>query len=193
MLGVTVHSTGIDELLDALDAEAQRLPREVQIAINATAKKARSFISREIREELAVKAKDVNGVLKISKRATKTDLTAKVKLNHQKRFSLKTFGARHTRAGVSYKVRKSEGRRTIKDAFMGPRPGATAVRLRGHAYKRLGRKRYPIVFLKGGSPWGAYVTRNIDLQVLGITDKELRKQIDRRIRLARLRASGVVK
>ena len=178
---ITVDTRGIRELERALGDAKKRLPKEVAIAINRTAKWTTTQISRQVRDELNVKVRDVKKALSQRGKANASKLSTVVQLDKEKRLSLKYFGARQTRRGVTAKVGKKRRRTLIPDGFMGPRPGAVAVRLGGHAYKRTGRGRTPIVKLHGASPWGAYVKNNMRPETVKESSRELQKQIQRRI------------
>lgn len=189
---ITLDVEGIDELTKALGGAAKRLPRELTIAVNATAKKVATNMSKQVRGELVVKAADLKKVLRVKSRANKGNITAVVQLDEKRRLTLKSFGARQIRSGVSYKISKSSGRKTVPGGFMGPRPGVKAAKLRGHAFKRTGSARYPIVLLHGVSPWGVYTRRGMLPQTIQDGVRELNKQIARRIRFNVLKRERLI-
>ena len=129
-------------------------------------------------------------MLRISQKANKNRPVAKIELKKEDRLSLKRFSPRQTRAGVSYRTSPKRGRKTAPGAFMGPRPGLVAARLRGHVFKRVGKNRQPITRLDGASPWGAYLVNRLDLPTVKETRTELTNQVRRRIRFRRLKAAG---
>ena len=183
---------GVDELARALDNAARDLPRESSIAINGTRTQVVKGMSKQIREELAVKAKDLKTTLKARKRATKSSLNASVQLDHSSRLSLRAFGSRQTRKGVSYLTHKGRGRQIVPGGFMGPKPGVKAPRLGGHAYKRQGTARKPIVRLHGASAWGSYTKNNMQPRTVREGEHALEKQIERRIRFNVLKKQGLI-
>ena len=75
---------------------------------------------------------------------------------------------------------------------MGPKPGAVKTSWRGNAFKRVGSGRLPIIQIKGVSAFGAYVKNNLAGPQVEAVNAELTKQIERRINLNVLRASGLV-
>lgn len=190
---ITLDVAGVKELEKALGDDAKSLPRHLSAAINASATKVRSNVSKQVREELAAPAKDIAKVLKVKSRAKASSLGATVQLDEEKRLSLKSFGARQTRAGVTYKTSPKEGRKRVDGAFMGPRPGVIAQKLNGHAYKRRGQSRKPIVKLMGASPWGAYVVHKMERKTVKDGQAELEKQVKRRIQFVELKRAGVIK
>lgn len=193
MMTINVDARQIKRLRAAVRKAGKSIPREVAAAFNDTARKAKGDISREIRKELASPAAAVNKLISITRRANANSLTAAVQLKKTKRIPLRDFGARQTRAGVSYKISKNKGRRVARGAFQGPKPGVMKASWKGNVFKRVGAARLPIVKLMGPSPWGVFVENNLTpLQVKAI-EAELRKQIERRIKLNTLRANGLVK
>lgn len=189
---IDLNVTGINKLKQAIEGTRRNLPGELRIAINATAKKVSSEVSKEIRKELALKAKDVKRHIVVKRKATKTRLSAMVQLSESRRPTLKSYGARQTWAGVSYKISKKTGRRVVKGGFMGPRPGVLAPRLRGHAFTRKGANRYPLQILRGPSPWAAFAKNRMIIPVSNVGEKELEKQITRRIRFNLLNKQGLI-
>lgn len=189
---IDLQIQGVKELELALEGTSKKLPRELTIAVNSTARKVRTGMSKQIRGELVVKSADLNKILNLASKAKPTSIVAKVLLFGTKRLSLKAFKPRQTRKGVSYKVSKSKGRKVAPSAFMGPRPGAIAIRLRGHAYKRMGRARYPIARLHGPSPGGVYALQKMRPKTIVDGVSELNKQIERRIRFNLLKKQGLI-
>lgn len=178
---------GVQELKKVLGEQADRLPRELATAVNATAKATKRQMAKEVTQELAVPQKVVVATLKETRKATKAELKAAVRINKTGRISLKEFGARQNKKGVSYKISKSQGRKFVPGAFQGPKPGAISAKWRGHAFKRVGKSRLPIVKLKGPSPFGVFVKRGATPKVVDFADAELEKQVKRRVRAVMVR------
>jgi hypothetical protein len=189
---IDLEVIGIKGLEQALKGTSKQLPRELMIAVNATAKKVRTGMGRQVREELTVKAKDLKPILKVRKKANRSQISALVRLDKTKRLSLKAFGVRQTRAGVSFKISKRTGRKTVRGGFMGPKPGRPAARLGGHAYIRRGPARYPIVRMHGASPGGAYEKQNMRPRTINDGATELAKQVQRRVRFNTLKKQGLI-
>lgn len=186
MLTVTVDSNQMRALKAALEGTKKKLPKELANAINKTATKTRTNVGRKVRAELAISVKDMKRFLRVRGRANPRRLGASVELDHQKRPGIGgptgRFKPKQTARGTSFKVGKKQRRQTIKGAFMGPRPGVLAPKLYGGVFKRTGPRRTPIVKLHGASPWAAYVQNNLDPIIRRETRRELRRQIDSRIR-----------
>lgn len=185
MLTIDLDQRQIAKLSEALDGNAKRLPREIKTAINATSRKTKTQISKDIRKELAAKAAAVNATLSISRKATDSSLGAAVRLKQTARIPLRDFGARQTKQGVSYKTSKKGGRKTVTGGFIIDSIGK-------HAFKRQGKSRLPIQKLKGPSPWGVFVKQNMRPETVREANAELRKQIDRRIRFITLKKQGAI-
>lgn len=185
-MNITVDKRQLAALQTALEGTKKKLPRELANAINKTASKTKTTVSKEIRKELAVSAKDVNRFLKIKGRAVPNKLSSAVNLDHTKRPGIggptDRFKPKQTRRGTSFKISKKQGRKMIPEAFMGPRPGKKAPKLHGGVFKRRGRRRNPIQKMHGASPWAAYLKNNMDPVIKNITGIELHKQVDSRIR-----------
>lgn len=189
---ISMKVEGIDALEAELEGDRKRLPRELSVAVNATSRKVVTNMSRQIRDEITAKSKEVKKVLKVNKKSNKNTLSSNVRLSHEKRLSLKAFNPRQTRKGISYKISKREGRKMVPGGFMGPRPGSKAPRLGGHAFKRVGKNRTPIVKLHAVSPWAVYQKNHMRPATVRDAEAELRKQIERRIRFLRLKKQGAI-
>ena len=192
MIDIGVDQREIRELEKALIGTSRKLPRELNTIVNNTARKTKTAMSREVRKELAAPAKVVNKHLRIKTKATPTNLTAVVELKESSRIALKHFKARQVGAGVSFKTSKTAGRKTIPGAFMGPRPGAISVKLRGHVFQRIGKGRLPIRKLHGPSPWGVFVVQGLRAKIKSDANAELIKQTRRRVNFLVLKANGKI-
>jgi hypothetical protein len=183
----------IKKLRELLNNNATKIKRELATAINATAKMGQREVSKVVREELAVPKKTVDKTISISRKANAGQLGATVSLSKTRRISLREFGPKQNQRGVSFKISKTRGRQFVAGAFQGPKPGAMKISWRGNAFVRAGKSRLPILKLKGPSPWGVMVKKKLEKPTGAAIQAELRKQIDRRIRLLMLRASGQVR
>jgi len=192
MIAIGIEPRKLKELRKAVDRAGKKFPVELAAAINATAKKTRSQINQKVRTELVVKSADLNKLIKTGTKATSATLVAKVTLEKTARLPLRAFSPRQTRAGVTYKISKREGRKLAAGAFQGPKPGVMKVSWRGNVFKRVGKERLPIVKLMGASPWGVFTKQKMTPEQERDIKSELVKQMDRRIKLNILRAEGLV-
>ena len=185
MIVMEIDPSQIKRLKAALGENANKLQSDIAVAINATGRKTRTLISKKVREELAVTAKGVNKSISLGTRANKARLRTSVTLKKTARISLKEFGARQTKKGTSYRISKRTGRKTVRSAFVSNRLG-------GHVYKRTGPNRLPITRLHGPSPWGVFKIQSLRLPTVKESRRELAKQLERRIRFRKLKASGAI-
>ena len=182
MIGIEINSKQLEQLRAAVGRAGKVMGREIAAAINATAKKTRLEIGRSVRETVAIKKKESEEPLKIVTKANAGSLSSTVQLRKTRRLPLKSFSARKDKKGVSYKISKQGGRKRLNGAF----------EWRTHFFIRAGKSRLPIIHLKGVSAWGAFEKNNMTPAQIKATTAELAKQIDRRIKLNVLRASGLV-
>lgn len=192
MITIDIDKNQIRQLKKAIDGVKTSITRELRVAVNAAARKTKTIVSRNVRSELAVTAREVNKLITVTVRSTGNYPTATIRLRKSQRLSLKGFSPRQTKKGTSYRISKTEGRKTVAGAFRGPRPGVIAQRLGGHVYKRLGKSRKPIVKMHGPSPWGTFKVKNMKLPTEQESRSELRKQIERRIRFRTLKKAGKI-
>lgn len=189
---ISIDADQIQRLKNMLKGSKPKVAQQLSIAINDTQKKITVKASRAITEELAVKASVVKQKIK-GKRATKGDLSAKVTVKASNRLSLREFGAKQNKRGVTYKISKTKGRKLIAGAFQGPKPGVVKISWRGNVFKREGKPRLPIVKRSGPSPWGVYVKSGKDPGIRKEARQILREQIERRIKFLKLKESGEIK
>ncbi len=176
-LSITLSSAQLTAMRDKLKSAPKKVLAAVAGAINDTAKHEKTFISSLIREEVNIKKKDVDQYIKVQ-RATPTakGLAAQVTLNKTARIPLKYFGATQTKKGVTYRIGKSGGRTRIPDAF-----GINIPRLGGNVFRRVGKKRLPIVKLLGPSAWGVFTKHGMDKKLPPDADKYLSDRLKYRL------------
>ena len=191
-MNVIVKQGSVASLKAALKDTTRKLQAELRIAVNATANKSKSIINKEIRSELATTAKAVNSTIRVKSKAQGDSITATVEVKKTARISLREFGARQNKSGTSYRISKTQGRKTIPGAFQGPKPGVMKASWRGHVFKRVGQARLPIVKLQGPSPWGVMTTGKKLGPAKDQTQAELEKQIERRVRFITLKKTGAI-
>jgi hypothetical protein len=107
-----------------------KLPQIVSRAINRTIQPAKTEIQKGIREEINIKAADAKEQITVTK-ATYEKWIATIGLSHSL-IPILDFGAHETKTGVTFKVYKKGGSKTIKHAFItGMRSGHKGVFRRG--------------------------------------------------------------
>jgi hypothetical protein len=93
-----------------------KLPKIVSRAINRTIQPAKTEISQGIRQEINLKAADIKDNITMTK-ATYEKWIATIGLSHSL-IPILDFGAKETKTGISFKVYKKGGSKTIKHAFI---------------------------------------------------------------------------
>lgn len=143
-------------------------------AVSRTATQGRTQISKEIRQRVAIKAKDLKPSLEVKRQKG----SAKITIRELERLSLRHFSPKQNAKGVSYKINKTGSRTHVKGAFQGPRPGVMKASWRGNVFRRQGDARLPIVKLQGVSAWGTFVANDL----YNPTRRDLQKKFKSRLK-----------
>jgi len=144
-LSLEVEGRGFDALKNLISDSPKKLAKQTAIAANRTAKAHTKEISRSVRDEVSMKNKVVLRAVKVTKKASGVESQgAEITVQKKKRESLKEFGARQTKKGVSYRISKKGKRGFVPGAFI-------ASSIGGHAFKRKTKARLPIKKLFGVS------------------------------------------
>ena len=176
MLTIAIDKRQIAELNKAIEGTSKKLQTELKISVRAATKKTQSLMVKEITKRVKVTQKYVKRLTYVRVRATGNFPQGEVVLRKSQRMPLKAFkGTRATRKGVSYQIDKQSGRKNIPSAFDVPTLG-------GHFFKRMSRRRMPIVALHGPSPWGVFKVNNLELPTEKEAMKALHDQIAKRIK-----------
>lgn len=191
MIALTLDTGQLLQLRRSVAAVNKSLPRELSTVINKVGKRTEKSISKEIRKELTVTAGSLKKSIKTRRKASATTPSAVVGIDHEYRPGLQNFKSRQTKTGVSYKISKSGGRNSIPGAFMGPRPGVLAPKLYGGVFIRVGEDRSPIKKLRGVSPYGVYKKNDLKKEEVERIEKDLQKEMERRIQFNLARANGL--
>jgi len=192
MIAIEIDKGQVKRLVEATHKAGKGFKKEIAAAINQVSKKTRLDMGRGVREVVNLKKAESEKPISIRLAATPDNLQANVSLKKTPRLGLRHFGAKQNKKGVTYKIGK-KSRSLAVGAFQGSRPGVMKTSWRGNAFRRVGKGRLPIIQIKGVSAYGAYVKNNLaGPQAVAVTE-ELTKQIERRINLNVLRASGLVK
>lgn len=92
------------------------LPKILSRALNRTIKPAKTEVSKGLRKEINIKAAEVKKGTKVNKASTARLITSII-LSHKK-IPIVKFGAKQTKKGVTFKVYKKKGRKTMEGAFL---------------------------------------------------------------------------
>jgi hypothetical protein len=162
MVAISIDARQLDNLSAALAHIKGGADTAIMRAINDSSRHTNTQLIKKIREKVAFKkVSDVKKFTKV-KLAKKTALKGAVILNESARISLRYFGARQTKKGVSYRIAKDGKRPMIRGAFQGPKPGVMKASWKGNVFRRVGKARLPIIKLQGPSPWGVTVKAELD-------------------------------
>ncbi len=192
MIGIEIDAKQIKRLGDAVAASGKKLRKELAAAVNQTIKDGELKIARDIGSEITMKIGDIKKTIRSPRKATAINPEGVVALGWRKREGLQYFKAKQTKLGVTYKISKKAGRSVVRGAFMGPSPGVLSPKLYGGVFKRIGKSRLPIAKLRAVSAAGAFLKNKHEDALPGYLREKLTHQIERRINLNVLRASGLV-
>ena len=190
MIEPSIPKRQLRRLEESIAGTKKKLPKEVAIAINKTTPAVTRAVAKAVQEHVKLPQKSIKEKMPKPKRASESQLHTVVKLKQSNRFGLRHFNAKQNKAGVKYTVSKDSGRQFIAGAFQGPKPGVMKTSWKGNVFKRAGKKRLPIVHLRGPSPWGVFVKNNKRRSVVKIANAELKKQIQKRVQFNLFKKQG---
>lgn len=137
MIEINIRSVDISRLANALAAAGEKAPHAIRRAINHTGDKVRTQVIRSLTAQTGLKRRVIVRALKIT-RANYSDARYQIRVRGGN-ISLKHFGARETRKGVSAAPwnRRQIFPGTFKRAGWWPNRVEKA-NWRGHVFKRTG-------------------------------------------------------
>ena len=149
-LVVKIDAEQLKRLANVLGALGKDAPAAIARAVNHTGDKARTQMIRTLTAQTGLKRKVIVKALRVT-RASAAKGTMEYRIDSAGgNVSLKYFGARETRVGVS--AAPWGARRVYAGTFMkgGRFPNRVALDLNGQVFKRGGAGRMPIVKQKSG-------------------------------------------
>jgi len=159
-MSITVRVEGLDKVARMLDPK--RFERVVRRTVNKTAAKAKTAMSKEVRKTYTIKAKDFNKKVKLN-RAKGRSLKAVIRAKDTRGTPLINFNPRQTKKGVTYRVKKTEGRKRLPHAFIATMPsGHTGV------FKRFG----PRVRIRGRAGKHQRIREQFRVDTVGMVNQE---------------------
>jgi hypothetical protein len=206
-LGIQLDQAQITQAEMTLRHIPGAIKRAVVRAGNETFAEARTFIVKSVREKINIKASDIKSHIKkpLAMRWVGGKVEGKLVVPWGERLGLKYFGAKQTKQGVTYAIRKGAGRSRIPSAFIGTQ------RLGGQVFIRRGprkrprvkklihspstNKRYawpdlPIKKLQGASIWGVLLKNNLLEPVRQKMQRDFHKNLLQRVDAELLRSQG---
>jgi len=173
MLDVAVNQRQWKEIRRLLADVPKAVPRVLTRSINKVGVAARTKIVRRVAAEVNVKQKDLRRRNISLVKANFRTLLERIRIIGR-RIPVIRFGARQTKRGVSYRIKRGGGRKKIAGAFK-------ATMDSGHegVFVRRGAKRLPIVQQYG--PSVPAVVEGIDELAAAMLDREIHERLDREI------------
>lgn len=173
----------VSKIIENLGFNARK---ELRIAVSKAARKVESAAAKKIQSELATTQRAIKK--QIERKDYKGNALSAVTIKRSARISLKEFNAKQVEqskkqmGGVTYRISKTKGKKTLPHAFMGPRFGVSAIKLKGHVFHRKGKSRLPIVKLHGPSPWGVFTKGGMVQPTVDVGQNMLEDEIIKRVR-----------
>lgn len=195
MITVSIDKDSQEKTLGMLAGTQKNLRKHLKAVVNRTSKRTQAFVAKLIREEIVITTRGAKNAIKLTKAASDVNLIAELDVVREDRISLKEFGAKQNKKGVSYRVSKVEGRKHIKGAFI-------VASLGGHVFMRDGLKRPATkgrykgqmrqkIYKKQGPSLYRVVAQDDKLAAINeFTGNELIKQMQDRIRFLSLPPTG---
>ncbi|MEC1744123.1 phage tail protein [Schinkia azotoformans] len=151
MITIDVNNRLLEKAEEDLKYIPKAVPKAVSAALNRTAEMAKTEITRKVRDQYYIRAKDVNETLKIRK-ASVSNLQSIVRSTGRRRelimFRVSPNTPRHKNPPSILRVAvKKDGYKGIDGAFVAR--GASSGEL--HALRRTDKSRYPIHIKYGPS------------------------------------------
>ncbi len=152
----------VQRQLNALKEDIAR--KATASALNKTIAQAKTAMSKEIRAEFMLSASEVNAALFISKASAKGGefrlqaSLSSISQRGKRSLNLAHFAARQTRKGVSFKISRKGGRKTIPGSFL--INGGKTVMI------RTGKSRLPIKALQTIDVAQMFNTKRINAKVI---------------------------
>jgi hypothetical protein len=108
-------------------------------ALNYEGQRVFNSVKRALRAQTSIKMPAITKATRTIKASTKGGALEFKIVARGNEMKLREFAPRQFRPGVKATVWGKK--QTLKSTFMGPRPGTTAIALRGHVFVRTGEKR----------------------------------------------------
>jgi hypothetical protein len=189
VIALQVDAKQLEKLRVAIGGSPKKLKSNLQIAVNKTAGQSKKVMAAKVAERVKITQAAVKPLIAVRKAAGASGslITASARLKPTKRISLREFGARQNKKGVTYQIAKYTKQQSAKRKKKGQKnrefiPGAFIVQsLGGHVFERKGKESLPIEKRMGPSAWGVFVVGEAHKPARKELKLILKKQIDKRI------------
>jgi hypothetical protein len=187
----TIDSKGLRALRDELAVLQSEVPKEIKVASSKTVKKGKSITAKK----LARLVRTTQKVLRAVGRGRMTGADAEFVLSGNFRISMRRFNPVQNATGVVVKALKvaltPQQQAKLTGAFMGPRPGVQAVKLRGQPMRRVGTQRLKIEAVRAIVPVEELKRNPVFVdEIVADLQTEYIKQIRERIRFLKVKMAG---
>lgn len=184
MIGVSVASTAEQFTAAVTELKDRDMKRAVAVALNRTAAGVQVEASRKIRETYNVSARELRRAFSV-KKAWAGNLVATVRASG-KSLNVIGFGARKTKKGVSFAIKKG-GRKRIDGAFIATINGYEGIWMRkkqgdGKLYPRL-----PIKAVTTVSVPGMFSTKDVEAALQTVSKDRFERELRAALRAAVLK------
>ena len=187
----TIKSDGLRALRDELAVLQSDVPKEIKVAASKTVKRGKSIAAKK----LARLVRATQKILRAVGRGRIAGANTEFVLSGNFRISMRRFKPVQNATGVVVKPLKvamtPQQQAKLIGAFMGPRPGVQAVKLRGQPMRRVGKQRLKIEAVRAIVPVEE-LKRNpafVD-EIVADFQAEYSKQIRERIRFLKVKMAG---
>lgn len=177
MIELRIDQARLDDLLRELRGTDDEVRKALRSTVGKMSSWLRTRATRALSSELQIKQKVLRFRLKnIKLRQSPDGAAGGVWLGLNDLDFVHLGGAKQDRRGVEYKGRSFGG------AFLGPKPGEVAGKLRGRAFKRKGSDRLPIE--KVGLPIKDEADQALESEVMewGLFEAQFFKVLERELR-----------
>ncbi len=152
MIKIKVGTSDLKGMETRLRKSSSRSTRKsIADAVNSASRKHLNNTVKEIKKNLSKPTSYIKKFVRLGKRANSANMQMDIIVKWAERPELSEFKAQKTGGGISYQINPSDGRKTIKSAFMH----------KSKVFRRRGSQRLPIVNLKGVSVWGVVVKNDL--------------------------------
>jgi hypothetical protein len=212
-LGIQLDATQIARAQAMLREVPGGIKRAVARAGNETFAEAKTQIVKLVRQHINILAKDVSSHINMQHRMkwVAGTIQGKLVIPWGERLGLKYFGAKQTKKGVTYLIKKGGGRKLLPGAFIGTQRLGEQVWMRAGLRKRprvkkiiqhpkAGRKKnrkyawpdLPIYKRMGASIWGVMIKNDLLEPVRQSMQMNFHKNLIQRVDAELLRHAGKI-
>lgn len=184
MINLSLKGDPLKKLAKALEDSPKEIGKRTERALNKTAAKHKTQISKKVREIITAKAAAVKDVIEVEKALSPHKLSAVIHISQTKRLGLIQFKHRLTKKGVVYKIEKTGTQELIKGAFKIESKGGHIFRRKNKYNPDQTRKynRATTAPLRGTTVYNVFTKHKLERWSKKTVRKELAFQVDQQIK-----------